>query len=130
MQAPPAAASLRLGRASASGQHLTGQDHDHDGADDRDPSFGQAGAAGDPPIEFAEENGGVGGASGGLAEVSAQPTVALGLLAAAGAGPDWRARGHNPVPRHRVGGGPESAHVQACLRDDRAGQPPPKQLIR
>ncbi len=57
-------------------------DDDQDGAGDGDLGFGLAAAAGDPPVALAGEGGGAGGAGGGLAEVAAQPAVALVLTGA------------------------------------------------
>jgi len=72
-------------------------DDDQDGAGNGDLGLGLAAAAGDPVVPLAEEGGGAGGAVGGLGQGATQPGVALALFAGPGAGPDWRAEGHNPA---------------------------------
>jgi len=81
-----------------------------------------AAAAGDPGVTLAEEGRGAGRVGGGLAEVAAQPGVALVLLAGPGAGSGLMGPRAQPGPGHQVGGVGEARHFQAYLGDDRAGQ--------
>src|SRR5215472_9237297 len=99
------AAGVVAGAEFAEADDAAGQqvpDDDQDGPGDGDQGLELAAAADDPPVAFAEEGVGAGGAGGGLAEQAPEVGVALAGLAMAGLGPGLDGARGQLGPRHQV----------------------------